>query len=230
MSKAFDKINHKRLIHKLRMSGFGGSLLQWFRSYLTDRRQRVTVLGTTSNTLPVSSGVPQGSILGPALFLLYVNDLPDTIELSQVTMFADDTKVFKAIKSPDDAASLQADLNHLEAWSSTSGLAFNETKCKSQSITRKIKPIVSTYKLNNSTLETTDTERDLGVWVANNLTWNKQVHEQSACARQTPRIHQEEHTAYSKHRSETHVVSRSSTISIRVRHTSLGAAVNKTYS
>ena len=145
-------------------------------------------------------------------------------------MFADDTKVFKAIKSPDDAASLQADLNHLEAWSSTSGLAFNETKCKSQSITRKIKPIVSTYKLNNSTLETTDTERDLGVWVANNLTWNKQVHEQSACARQTPRIHQEEHTAYSKHRSETHVVSRSSTISIRVRHTSLGAAVNKTYS
>jgi hypothetical protein len=73
----------------------GGSLLKWFSSYLTGRRQRVTVLGATSNTLPISSGVPQGSILGPVLFLLYVNDLPDSVTTSKVAMFADDTKLLK---------------------------------------------------------------------------------------------------------------------------------------
>ncbi|CAB3992988.1 Hypothetical predicted protein, partial [Paramuricea clavata] len=99
MSKAFDKVNHKHLLHKLRMAGFGGSLLQWFQSYLTNRHQRVTAQGSTSTTLPVTSGVPQGSILGPVLFSLYVNDLPDTVTSSHVAMFADDTKLFKNINS-----------------------------------------------------------------------------------------------------------------------------------
>ena len=100
MSKAFDKVNHDVLIQKLRNNyGFGGNLLRWFRSYLTNRKQRVTVLGATSNPLSVTSGVPQGSILGPALFLLYVNDLPSTVKSSQVVMFADDTKLFKEIRT-----------------------------------------------------------------------------------------------------------------------------------
>ncbi len=143
MSKAFDRINHKRLILKLSNSGIGGNLLNWFESYLTDRRQRVTVLGVTSSTLPVTSGVPQGSILGPALFLLYVNDLPEADLSSRVAMFADDTKLFSAIKSQDDVASLQADLVNLEHWSSQSGLSFNKSKCKHQSIMRKIVPFTS---------------------------------------------------------------------------------------
>ena len=106
MSKAFDWINHKRLIRKLSNSGIGDSLLNWFESYLTYHRQRVTVLGVTSSTLPVISGFPQGSILGPALFLLYVNDLPEAALSSRVAMFADDTKLFSAIKSQDDVASV----------------------------------------------------------------------------------------------------------------------------
>jgi hypothetical protein len=128
MSKAFDRISHQNLIIKLRNCGFGGSLFNWFESYLTDRCQRVTVLCVlyTPNTLPISSGVPQGSILGPALFLIYVNDLPDSINTCQIAMFADDTKLYSSIKCEEDAMLLQNDLDELEHWSSTSGLSFNE--------------------------------------------------------------------------------------------------------
>jgi hypothetical protein len=147
MSKAFDKVDHEVLIQKLQKDyGFGGNLLRWFRCYLENRKQRVTVLGATSDLLPVTSGVQQGSILGPALFLLYVNDLPSNVKSSRVAMFADDTKVFKAIQSPNDAVKLQEDITNLGNWSSESGgLQFNETKCKAQSITRKTNPIPTTY-------------------------------------------------------------------------------------
>ncbi|CAB3981599.1 Hypothetical predicted protein [Paramuricea clavata] len=110
MSKAFDKVDHGLLITKLRGMGISGSFLQWLTNYLTDRQQRVTVLGETSDTIPVTSGVPQGSLLGPVLFLLFVNDLPETVISSKTSMYADDTKVFKAIKVPEDALALQADL------------------------------------------------------------------------------------------------------------------------
>ena len=128
MSKAFDQVNHELLLYKLRSFGFGGNLLQWFRNYVTDRSQRVTVLGASSDTLRVTSGVPQGSILGPALFLLYVNERPDAISSSQVAMFADDTKVFKTTKSADDVSDLQTDLTNLYTWSSTTGLVFHKKK------------------------------------------------------------------------------------------------------
>ena len=110
MSKAFDKVNHGCLLQKFHEFGFEGSLLQWFSSYPMGRYQRVTVLGETSDTLPVSSETPQGSILGPMLFLIYVNNLPDSVLISHVAMFADDTKIYKQIKSQEDAAYLQADL------------------------------------------------------------------------------------------------------------------------
>ena len=183
MSKAFDKVNHRRLVHKLIHGSFGGNLLNWFCSYLSGRRQRVTVLGATSEDLPVTSGVPQGSILGPAVFLLYVNDLPEVISSSsRVLMFADDTKIFREIKTLGDASSLQKDLGKLATWSQSSGLLFNEAKCKAQHITRKTKPILSSYKLNNTALELYAAEKRLGVWISKYLTWYKQVNEQSSRA------------------------------------------------
>ena len=113
MTKAFDRVNHEILINKLRRFGFNNNLLNWFQSYLHHRRQQVTVLGSTSSSLPVTSGVPQGSILGPILFLLYVNDLPDAVSSSTIATFADDTEIFKPIASKTDSNKLQEDLNTL---------------------------------------------------------------------------------------------------------------------
>ena len=118
-----------------------------FSSHLIGRRQRVTILGAFSRELPVTSGVPQGSILGPALFLIYVNSLPSAVRNSKVMMYEDDTKIYKEIKSRDDCASLQEDLGSLSAWSADSGLSFDETKCKVQTITRKRRPISASYQI-----------------------------------------------------------------------------------
>ena len=182
ISKAFDKVRHDLLINKLRDAGFGGKLLDWLHAYLCDRRQRVTVLGATSRDLPVTSGVPQDSILGPALFLLYVNHLPDVITKSQVVMFADHTKVYKEVESQYDGAALQQDLHSLFSWSAASGLAFNEKKCKLQSITRKCKPISQSYEITGRTIQSCEEECDLGVLVDCDLTWRAQVCYQAARA------------------------------------------------
>ena len=112
---------------------------------------------------PVTSGVPQESILGPALFLIYVNNLPDSILNSKVAMFADDTKVYEVVMSEDDGAALQQDLDNLSSWSAASGLAFNDEKCKLQTIRRKRKPICTSYEVNSSTIKSCEVERDLGV-------------------------------------------------------------------
>jgi hypothetical protein len=161
------------LTQKLANSGIGGNLLKWFQSYLTDRRQRVTVLGVTSKPLPVRSGVPQGSILGPTLFLLYVSDLLEAPTSSRAIMFADDTKIFSAIKSQDDFTALQTDLGTLEHWSTVSGLSFNQSKCKHQTLTRKKSTSCFLLQVGRLIIYSTDNERDLGVWLSSDLTWEK---------------------------------------------------------
>ena len=105
--------NHAKLLRKLHQYGFRGNLLTWLEPYLHNRSQRVTILGATSSLLPVTSGVPQGSILGPILFLMYVNSLPDVVRSKQIAAFVDDTKVFKEITSTRDAEQLQEDLSGL---------------------------------------------------------------------------------------------------------------------
>ncbi|CAB4012394.1 Hypothetical predicted protein, partial [Paramuricea clavata] len=175
MSKAFDKVSHTALINKLQQNNNGGSLLQWFTSYLHDRQQRVTTLGATSSKKPVCSGVPQGSILGPIHFLLYVNDLPDAVTNSTVACFADDTKIFRRIDSITDAMLLQDDINNFQSWSTSSGHVFNEGKCKSISITRRCQPIHHLYSIKGKELALIPAENDLGIWIASDLTWSKHI-------------------------------------------------------
>ena len=95
--KAFDKVPHRRLIIKLHNHGIQGKLLDWIRSILENRQQPVVINGQYSTWSNVTSGIPQGSVLGPLLFVIYINDLPDTV-LSQVFLFADDTKMYRQIQ------------------------------------------------------------------------------------------------------------------------------------
>ena len=147
MSKAFDKVDHTKLLVRLHQYGITGKLHDWFRSYLQGRKQQVTVLGATSRELPVTSGIPQGSLLGPILFLLFVDDIPNTVKTSRVACYADDTKIFKSIDSITDCNALQSDLNDLVSWC---GYQF---KCKYQCIIRKnhrySPPILSRKRLCN---------------------------------------------------------------------------------
>ena len=136
-SKAFDKVDHTKLLGRLHQYGITSKLHDWFRSYLQWRKQKVTVPGATSREFPVTFGVPQGSVLGLILFLLFVDDLPNTVKTSKVACYADDTKIFKSIDSITGCNAFQSDLKDLVSWSASSGLIFDQSKGKYQCITRK---------------------------------------------------------------------------------------------
>ena len=123
-AKAFDTVAHQRLLAKLDHSGIRGHLLTWLSSFLTGRRQRVVLRNGVSDWIKVTSGVPQGSILGPLLFLIFVNDLPN-IASSTAKLFADDTKLYRQIKNIRNCDILQDDLNEFSAWSKIWLINFN---------------------------------------------------------------------------------------------------------
>ena len=107
-SKAFDKVNHLKLLYKLACFGIKGTTLKWIKLFLISRTQAVVLDGESSNEVPVTSVVPQGSVLGPLLFLLYINDLPENIQ-SQVRLFADDTAVYLIVSGLQDSQVLKSD-------------------------------------------------------------------------------------------------------------------------
>ena len=164
-AKAFGIVPHKRLILKLQQAGIRGLVLDWIRSFLANKRQRVILRNGVSSWRTITSGVPQGSILGPVLFLIYVNDLPDLVN-STAKMFADDTKVYWQIQNREDAQELQDDLTKLATWSKQWLLDFNATKCIVMSIRNSLK---HTYTLNGHVLNSEDSQRDLGVTISNDL-------------------------------------------------------------
>ena len=134
--KAFDKVSHAKLIHELEHYGIQRKTRLWLAAFLTKRSQFVAVDGSHSSHLEVVSGVPQGTVLGPTLFLLFINDIVDHSD-STIQLFADDAVVYREIASPSDHACLQYDLRNLESWAKTWQMQFNIAKCQLLSISNK---------------------------------------------------------------------------------------------
>jgi ribonucleases P/MRP protein subunit RPP40 len=161
-AKAFDKVPHQRLFKKLASHGIGGKVNIWIKNWLTGRRQKVGLQGHYSECSDVISGVPQGSVLGPLLFLIYINDLDDNI-ISMLKKFADDTKICRNVGSDSNTNILQDDLQKIYQWSIDWQMPFNIDKCVVMHFGHNNKQ--AEYKMGNTKLRKSAQERDLGVIV-----------------------------------------------------------------
>ena len=167
-SKAFDKVPHRRLIEKFKAHGITGKVLEWIEAWLSGRTQRTVLYGECSDWADVTSGVPQGSVLGPLAFIIFINDLDaHALLITIMNKFADDTKCGQVVKSPGDVSTLQQCLNDLVDWANKWGMAFNVQKCKVMHVGRTNPK--STYSMNGVNLTTTEAERDIGVKVHHSL-------------------------------------------------------------
>ena len=134
ISKAFDRVWHKGLLHKLSAIGIRGQILEWFRNYLAGRTQAVTIKGSSSDFLPVSAGVPQGSVLGPTLFLIYINDIIKSIK-SVIKLFADDTSLYLSLKNTIRRTDiLNSDMEKITNWATAWKVNFNPLKTELMTI------------------------------------------------------------------------------------------------
>jgi hypothetical protein len=174
--KAFDKVPHRRLLQKLHTYGVRGKVWNWVEAFLTARKQRVTVNGEFSPWQEVISGIPQGSVLGPLLFVIFINDLPDKVtEGTEIYLFADDTKVYRKIDTIDDCTILQNDLNTLYDWSTTWLLKFHPEKCKVIKLGTTKQEYI--YSLGGINLQSVDQEKDIQVTVDKDLRFNVHMQE-----------------------------------------------------
>ena len=172
LAKAFNTVSTRRLLHKVSTHGIRGKLLRWIEAFLVGRRQRVIVGNSCSDWIPVPSGVPQGSVLAPTLFLLYVNDLPTVLSCG-VKLFADDSKLYQAVRHHQDAQSLQDNLDAAVKWGDEWQLTLNAAKCKVLHVGRHA--IHHDYHLRDTELQAEAVEKDLGVFVDTDLKFRKQA-------------------------------------------------------
>ena len=170
--KAFDSVAHNELLVKLWKFGICGSLWLWTKAYLTNRLQYVAVGQSLSSALPVLSGVPQGSILGPLLFTIFVNDLPSSVSSSSIFLFADDAKCMMHVPSLSDCQLLQNDLTRLVEWTATWNLLLNEDKCSVTHFTASQSPLTYEYSISGKLLPSKSTQRDLGVTISADSQWS----------------------------------------------------------
>ncbi|KAK3790961.1 hypothetical protein RRG08_039822 [Elysia crispata] len=172
-AKAFDSVPHQRLILKIDSYSITSKVQSWIRAFLTNRRQRVSISGSVSEWSPVTSGVPQGSILGPVLFVIFINDLPDVLN-SWCQMYADDTKVSTTVDSKKESQVLQKDIDRLVEWADRWQLHFNAAKCKVIHLGRNNPAHKYTMKMHNSedrtVLELQELKRTLEYkWMQNQI-------------------------------------------------------------
>lgn len=166
-AKAFDSVSHEKLLLKLQRYGFESKILAFIRNFMTDRSQTVQIGKARSQSLPVLSGVPQGSVLGPLLFIIYINDIVDVLKFSSVKIYADDCKLFLSCRCLEDCRKLQEDLKSLEVWAQEWQLNLSFSKCKTITLGRK--HVDFEYELGGNKLEEVKMIRDLGITVSASL-------------------------------------------------------------
>ena len=164
-AKAFDSVPHQRLLAKLQCIGVKGDVLFWIKTFLSGRTQCVKVDGIQSDWTEVLSGIPQGSVIGPILFVVFINDMPAEVKYNTCRLFADDCKLYGMVEQNENL--LQVDLTNLEKWSENWQLSFNAKKCKVVHFGYHNKK--KTYYLNNHQLQASRSEKDLGVHVDDDL-------------------------------------------------------------
>lgn len=172
-AKAFDTVPHDLLLLKLSNLNLDPNILAWLNCFLTNRYQFVTVNSINSDFSSVNSGVPQGSVLGPLLFLIYINDLPTNIS-SSISLFADDCVIYREIASDCDVSALQSDSNRVLQWCDRWKMKLNINKCKSMRISR-LNTQTFCYSINNVPLEDVSTYKYLGVHISSTLSWKTHI-------------------------------------------------------
>ena len=185
-AKAFDSVCHDKILYKLKSQyNIDGLLLKFIQNYLKNRQQRVLIDNEMSHLTPAHSGVPQGSILGPLLFVLFINDISDCVSIgTNILLYADDTKIWREIKCPEDCMILQRDIDALYLWSQENLMNFHPEKCKVLCVTLKLKPCQFDYSLHDNILKLCDFEKDLGVYITPKLSWTKNCNELASKANQ----------------------------------------------
>ena len=175
LSKAFDTLNHKILLTKLEFYGIRGLPLDWFNSYLSQRKQYVEYIKFRSETRQVECGVPQGSVLGPLLFILYINDLPDAIENARSIIFADDTTIYISGRNIESIyRTMNRELNVVVDWYRANKLSLNETKTNLMLFTNSSNPVVNIeIIINNIEVKNLPHTKFLGIHIDNKLKWNE---------------------------------------------------------
>ena len=175
-SKAFDTVPHRHLISKLRLYGIDGRILLWIQAFLSDRRQLVPCDGVKWQFAPVTSGVPQGTVLGSLLFLLHINDLPSVVNPNtSVRLFADDALVYRVINTIQDQVTLQQDFVRFEGWAKAWGMVFNASKCYVMHIHRGNSTKSYFYQICGEFLSPVTNEKYLGVHITQDLSWSLHI-------------------------------------------------------
>jgi hypothetical protein len=177
ISKAFDRVWHKGLLKKLKSAGITGKLLAWLKNYLLDRQQRVGLNGQFSEWGKIKAGVPQGSVLGPLLFLIFINDLTHIASKCKIRLFADDTCLFIEVDDPLEAATdLNNELSLIEEWADKWLVTFSPPKTKEMVLTkRKVKRNHPPLKLNNQLIISVPNHKHLGITLSSDLSWGDHV-------------------------------------------------------
>ena len=183
-AKAFDTVPHQRLLSKISYYGIAGNTRNWIEHWLADRTQKVIVDGVSSSSVQVQSGVPQGTVLGPLLFLVYINDIGKHLN-STLKLFADDCMLMRNIETEHDTILLQQDLDDLTTWADVWQMNFNSRKCYSMHFCRTRRPVHTTYKIGMDIIQTVDGQRYLGIELDNQLSWKNHVDSMTAKAGRT---------------------------------------------